>query len=399
MSAARRQHTFPPIPVYEWARVRQIVSALASAAPAGTRYLLAGLDAGSPAKPHRIQHFAVTAIRAARRSGIVTHDRVPGPEGYAPGTRQTSDRLVRFFFAAPSGCAPIPPIETVERRERVLAHVFDQYRGRRLRWEEQYRAYLHRDGTWQEQNPRVTVDCNGAMLTIIGERLEGTVSYEVPCNEKCTSATGPKCECSCGGENHGSNRVVEVWHPRSEAEQHKLAMLYSGATPEQLAAAIVRDPAVEAQRAKAKAKRDADRAAKETAENARADALRTVAERAVAEAVARPIPTPTQHRDVKFSRPAVFLTHGDVTAWASEPSSAPNEYNRDDWRRFDEDVRNLPAEFRQKWRDHEAKRLARDAWPHGRDWSTLYSLDNAVERALAAHDPRATQRYNPPPAW
>lgn len=30
------------------------------------------------------------------------------------------------------------------------------------------------------------------------------------CDARCTSATGPKCNCSCGGVNHGSNRVVKI---------------------------------------------------------------------------------------------------------------------------------------------------------------------------------------------
>jgi hypothetical protein len=32
----------------------------------------------------------------------------------------------------------------------------------------------------------------------------------VPCDARCTGAIGPHCECQCGGENHGSNRMVEV---------------------------------------------------------------------------------------------------------------------------------------------------------------------------------------------
>jgi hypothetical protein len=32
----------------------------------------------------------------------------------------------------------------------------------------------------------------------------------VPCDARCTGAIGPHCECQCGGENHGSNRLVEV---------------------------------------------------------------------------------------------------------------------------------------------------------------------------------------------
>lgn len=32
----------------------------------------------------------------------------------------------------------------------------------------------------------------------------------VPCDARCTGATGPHCECQCGAENHGTNRLVEV---------------------------------------------------------------------------------------------------------------------------------------------------------------------------------------------
>lgn len=31
-----------------------------------------------------------------------------------------------------------------------------------------------------------------------------------PCDARCTNAPGPRCECSCGGVNHGSGRVVIV---------------------------------------------------------------------------------------------------------------------------------------------------------------------------------------------
>jgi hypothetical protein len=31
-----------------------------------------------------------------------------------------------------------------------------------------------------------------------------------PCDARCTNAKGPSCDCKCGGENHGTNLVVEV---------------------------------------------------------------------------------------------------------------------------------------------------------------------------------------------
>jgi hypothetical protein len=33
--------------------------------------------------------------------------------------------------------------------------------------------------------------------------VQGRVT-DTPCNEKCTDAKGVKCDCQCGGHNHGS---------------------------------------------------------------------------------------------------------------------------------------------------------------------------------------------------
>ncbi len=30
------------------------------------------------------------------------------------------------------------------------------------------------------------------------------------CDARCTNAMGPSCDCACGGENHGTGKVVEV---------------------------------------------------------------------------------------------------------------------------------------------------------------------------------------------
>lgn len=35
-------------------------------------------------------------------------------------------------------------------------------------------------------------------------------SLECPCDLRCTHARGPKCDCSCGGRNHGSQAVVHI---------------------------------------------------------------------------------------------------------------------------------------------------------------------------------------------
>lgn len=36
------------------------------------------------------------------------------------------------------------------------------------------------------------------------QAIKGTVT-ECPCDGRCTSAKGPNCDCSCGGQNHGSD--------------------------------------------------------------------------------------------------------------------------------------------------------------------------------------------------
>lgn len=35
--------------------------------------------------------------------------------------------------------------------------------------------------------------------------LVGRTVPEHKCDSRCTSATGPKCDCSCGGANHGAD--------------------------------------------------------------------------------------------------------------------------------------------------------------------------------------------------
>ena len=42
-----------------------------------------------------------------------------------------------------------------------------------------------------------------------GDRL-AHIGHRCPCDDRCTSARGPICNCSCGGKNHGTNRVVRV---------------------------------------------------------------------------------------------------------------------------------------------------------------------------------------------
>lgn len=54
--------------------------------------------------------------------------------------------------------------------------------------------------------------CEGAMELmgfVTGNRLLREED-RCPCDERCTHARGPKCDCVCGGENHGTQAVVTV---------------------------------------------------------------------------------------------------------------------------------------------------------------------------------------------
>ena len=43
------------------------------------------------------------------------------------------------------------------------------------------------------------------MVTV---EVKGTVNLDKTCDGRCTNATGPNCECPCGGANHGA-----AWQP------------------------------------------------------------------------------------------------------------------------------------------------------------------------------------------
>jgi hypothetical protein len=54
--------------------------------------------------------------------------------------------------------------------------------------------------------------CDGRIETmgrIEGGHLRTGTRYEPVCDERCTHATGPKCNCVCGARNHGTGREVE----------------------------------------------------------------------------------------------------------------------------------------------------------------------------------------------
>jgi hypothetical protein len=44
---------------------------------------------------------------------------------------------------------------------------------------------------------------HGKRVSIEYKRIQGTYNPRIRCGAKCQTATGPTCECSCEGRNHG----------------------------------------------------------------------------------------------------------------------------------------------------------------------------------------------------
>lgn len=56
---------------------------------------------------------------------------------------------------------------------------------------------------WLEGNPSGVWAC-GCSGGVAYNNVCGTRNDDIKCDARCTEATGHKCECSCGGKNHGS---------------------------------------------------------------------------------------------------------------------------------------------------------------------------------------------------
>lgn len=47
-----------------------------------------------------------------------------------------------------------------------------------------------------------SIPCPSCKTTMNRQMIQGRYT-ETPCDTRCTEAKGHKCECSCGGHNHG----------------------------------------------------------------------------------------------------------------------------------------------------------------------------------------------------
>jgi hypothetical protein len=55
----------------------------------------------------------------------------------------------------------------------------------------------------------------GGKIDYIGKVKQERIGYESEqsvCDCRCTEATGPNCDCKCGGLNHGSHKTMTIFH-------------------------------------------------------------------------------------------------------------------------------------------------------------------------------------------
>jgi len=101
--------------------------------------------------------------------------KIPAPAPYGSVPSQLSKGGPKHTLA----CAPPSKYLTVNR------HAYDQA----------WLAAIEAAG-W------ICTDHDRFMTTV---EVAGVVNAEKPCTGACRAATGPNCECVCGGEGHGSN--------------------------------------------------------------------------------------------------------------------------------------------------------------------------------------------------
>jgi hypothetical protein len=105
----------------------------------------------------------------------------------------------RRYLAKCKGCgrgvsALVPCV--VERRSE---HLY----GREVK-RATYSTYVYTEAAGTENWTRV-LSCSGCGKRVSVKPVAGKVNPDVGCDARCMNATGPNCECVCGGANHGAS--------------------------------------------------------------------------------------------------------------------------------------------------------------------------------------------------
>jgi hypothetical protein len=61
---------------------------------------------------------------------------------------------------------------------------------------------------WTNCLGMIALACPGCGMARSAQAVQGKFSAKHVCNAKCMASTGPACECSCGGKNHGASHAA-----------------------------------------------------------------------------------------------------------------------------------------------------------------------------------------------
>lgn len=99
---------------------------------------------------------------------------------------------------------PVRSVHYFTRTEVSSGHLdgrpWTKTRRERERYATQEQAEL---GPWKGQVLRFRCPACGMSAAVL--EVEGIRRDEIPCDRRCTGARGHRCECSCGGLNHGAD--------------------------------------------------------------------------------------------------------------------------------------------------------------------------------------------------
>jgi hypothetical protein len=75
-----------------------------------------------------------------------------------------------------------------------------------------YHKCLHCLTSFSSTEPKIDeCDCNSDDVICMGKVYGNTykqIENRSPCDGRCSHASGPHCDCGCGGINHGTGRMV-----------------------------------------------------------------------------------------------------------------------------------------------------------------------------------------------
>jgi len=130
--------------------------------------------------------------------------------------RQQTPFMAHWLGKCPvKGCHCRLHIDVPMIRETWKETYHDHARG--FSWEQSKQREFPDHSLGQHWTPwHLGLHCSAHKRELAWTPINGHYSAEHVCDSRCMNATGPNCECGCGGENHGRGYHVELaWKPEN----------------------------------------------------------------------------------------------------------------------------------------------------------------------------------------